>query len=115
MLRTTVAFLKPKVLPGFCVFASLAWKQPKVLAAPSFRARSAIVIAAWRKLTSAQQEKYNTVGKRTPLSTKPKPPARISPWHRYVRANYAKVKRLPFEKRLSALAASWRAKNKNKK
>jgi hypothetical protein len=112
MLRTTVALLKPKAMPGFCIFASDAWKMPKVLAAPSFRARSAIVIAAWRKLTSAQQAKYNTIGKRTPLPATKATPARISPWHRYVRANYAKVKHLPFEQRLGTLAVRWRAKNK---
>ena len=97
-----------KTLSGFNVFAKQAWKLPKVASAKTFRAKSKIVNAAWNKLSAAQKAKYAAVGKRTKIAPKKKAP--LNKWQKFVKKNYKSVKKLPFKKRVAAIAKKW---NKN--
>ena len=62
----------------------------------------------WNKLSAAQKAKYAAVGKRTKIAPKKKAP--LNKWQKFVKTNYKSVKKLPFKKRVAAIAKKW---NKN--
>ena len=105
MFRRSHTALSSKFQNGFAIFAKQAWKLPKVHEASSFRAKSRIVHAAWAKLTPAAKAKFSQIGKRTPVPKKASKP--LGPWKSFVKKNYSKVRRLPFNKRLPTLAKQW--------
>lgn len=106
MFRRTITVAGRRTLNSFAVFAKSAFTLPMVQKAATFRAKSRIVHAAWSKLSPAAKAKFAQIAKRTPLV--PRRAAPLSPWKKHVKKNYKTVKSLPFAKRLSALAKTYK-------
>ncbi len=107
MFRTGIMKLAPKRMNAFAVFARSAWTLPKIASSnASFKAKSKVVHAAWKKLSPAAKARFASIAARTPLPRAA--PRKLSPWQKHIKANYKKVAKLPFKKRLAALAKTYK-------
>ncbi len=114
MFKRSILSLTPTRMNGFAIFARSAWRLPAITKAGSFRARSKLVHAAWKRLPAGARAKFNSIAARTPLPVR-KSRLGTSAWHRFVKTNYRStaIKKLPFKKRLPAIAKLWQKNAKN--
>ena len=95
-----------------------ASKGSKVLAGLAAPARARALAKKWRALTVGEKRVFANKAKYVTFAVKPKsanavPKVRktrkASKYALFVKANYSKVKNLPFTKRLGAIAKLWHA------
>lgn len=74
-----------------------------------FAGRSKAIHALWTGLSAAERELYNDKAKSVPIVPHAARSVKNNGWSAYIKANYASVKKLPFEKRLGALRKKFEA------
>ena len=104
MFRTTA----PRLISGYGAFLKTAAQKFK--GAPKSDVTSGKVGRAlgaqWKALSAAKKSAFAKQGKRIKLAKKTR---KGSAFAKFVKKNYSKVTKLPFKKRLAALAKLWKA------
>ncbi len=106
-VRTVVR--RVRTLPAFGVF--LKQTKGQFTGIPATQ-RAKKLGSLYRNLSAADKAKLKAAGakiKVVPRVKAPKAPRKLTAYNRFVKANYGKVKNLPFSKRLGAIAKLWKA------
>ena len=111
----TVGAPRQTTLSGYMVFLREQHRAgtEEVRKCATFRDKSRMITKLWNEMPEAAKQEYAAKGSKlrvVPHAEKLTVTKQGNGWQAYVKANYGKVKQLPFKKRLPAIAKLWEKK-----
>ena len=107
--RTVVMRLRAtRVVMAVSPYALFLKSTTGTLTGLTLQARGRALAKQWKSLPAAEKAKFVSASKKHPAFPK-RGPRKPHAFAKFIRANYASVKRLPQLKRLGALAKKWHA------